>query len=68
MKRHISSQRATLSGPYVYGRDQGKGGEDAHALIAAFLWNGIEFLLKCSCQGCEAEDVDGYAILRGSAV
>ena len=45
VKRDISSQRATLSGPYVCGSDQGKGGEDAHALIAALFWDGIEFLL-----------------------
>jgi hypothetical protein len=50
MKRDINSQRATLLGPYVCGRDQGKGTEDAHALIAALLWDCVEFLLKRSCQ------------------
>jgi hypothetical protein len=68
VKRDINSQRATLSGRCVSGREQGKGTEDVHALIAALLWDGVEFLLKCPCQGCEAEDVDRYAILRGSAV
>lgn len=68
MKRDINSQRATLSGPCICGRDQGQGTEDAHALIAALLWDGVKLFLKWPCQGREAEDVDRNAMLCGSAV
>ena len=38
----------------------------AHTLIAAVLGDGIEFLLE-PCEGCDAEDVHGHALLRASA-
>jgi hypothetical protein len=66
VKRDINSQRATLSGRCVCGRESEET-EDVHALIAALLWDSVEFLLKCPCQGCETEDIDRYTILHGSA-
>ena len=36
---------------------------DAHALIAAVLWYGVELLLEGPCQRCQAKDVDGYSML-----
>jgi len=39
-----------------------------HALIAAVLWDGVEFLLEGPCEGGEAEDVHGYALLRAIAL
>jgi hypothetical protein len=50
----------------VVGSTSALGKTHAHALIAAFLGDGIELLLE-PCEGCEAEDIHGYALLRASA-
>lgn len=40
---------------------------DAHALIAAVFWDGVELLLEGPGEGREAENVHGYALLHASA-
>ena len=40
----------------------------AHTLIAAVLWDGVEFLLERPCEGGEAEYEHGYALLRAVAL
>lgn len=40
----------------------------AHVLIAAVLWDGVEFLEEGPCEGGEAEDEHGYALLRAIAL